>query len=276
MSRKKIPHDDSSKTFIVRSLPSPKSKPITFGVLIMESFSISTSALFLFLVNRGHTKIGSSLSSWSSSFPYRFLITFLFLVMMILPLIVLFARRIWRSNVNLTEQNICKVQVTSLGLQITEATLVTNCNQFRAHNYNDINSTPVLSTTSASESQSQSQPESQSDQHWRGLRQKKVKCIPLSDVLDVVISEIVLGYKVITCVMFRIQSKATLTQKHLAHQPNADYISSPSHHKIHDNRILRKRCSSLVPAFSPYQVQMSYAECEQMWVGLMKALGKLQ
>jgi len=263
ISKNKNSHE-LSKTFIVRSLPSPRSKPKTFGVIIMDSLSISTGALFLFLVDQGHTNIGSSLSAWSNSFPYRFFITFLFLVIIILPLLLLLIRRISRYY-NVTEQNICKVQVMPLGLQITEATLLTNCIHFRPYD---------------------SKP-----------KQTKLYFIPMSDVLDVVITEIVLGYKVINCVMFRIQTNDALVHKHLPYQSqnkiHANYIYYPSHHELNDkhnhkhnhkhkhkhnhndSRILRKHCSSLVPAFSPHQVQMSYAECEQMWVGIMKALGKL-
>ena len=151
-------------------------------------------------------------------------------------------------------------------LQISEATLATNCPESKLRKSNYPMSTAVSSSVSTS-----------SDLNT--VEQTKIQIIPSSDVLDVVINEIVLGYKVISCVMFRIKSDNTPTKKQTECQAqnksrtnNMPYLQ---HQRQTDTNILRKQCISLVPAFSPNKVQMSYIECEQMWAGLMKALGKL-
>ena len=256
---------DVSKTFVVRSLPSPKLILMNYGVIIANSFSTLAGTLFLFLIHHGHSKVGIFFTSWSNSNSFRCGIAFFSLVVMKI-IIILQIQRIWRSNVN-GEQNVCKVEVMPFLLRISEAsTLATNCPESKPRKSNYPMSTAVSSSVSTS-----------SDLNT--FEQTKIQIIQSSDVLDVVINEIVLGCKVISCVMFQIKSDNTLTKKQAECQAQnrsrANNMPSLKHQRQTDTNILRKLCISLVPDFSPNKVQMSYIECDQMWAGLMKALGKL-
>lgn len=77
--------------------------------------------------------------------------------------------------------------------------------------------------------------------------------IPSECILDVVVLEIVLSYKVISVVAFRIDKQGMVD-------------------KSFRDRLLQD--SSLVIAFHPDKVHMSYVECINKWKGIQEAIQK--
>ena len=82
---------------------------------------------------------------------------------------------------------------------------------------------------------------------------KVIRLIPWENVLDVIVTEVVLSYKVFSMVAFRID-KEDGTDK-----------------KSYQDRINQ---ASLVPAFDPNKVSMTYKECLLIWKELSDEIGK--
>jgi len=92
--------------------------------------------------------------------------------------------------------------------------------------------------------------------------------IPRSDIIDVIVSEVILSYKVTSVVHFRIVKNTNLTSL----PAMLSETSSPSTTTM--NALLKVDHISLIPAFP--NVEMTYKECQHMWYEISKALGKLE
>jgi len=115
-------------------------------------------------------------------------------------------------------QNICQVRFLSFGVQIEENTL------FEGEKKNKAVVHP----------------------------NKVIRFIPWENVLDVIVTEVVLSYKVFSMVAFRIDKEGT------------------------DKKNYQERINeaSLVPAFDPNKVSMTYKECLLMWKEMSDEFGK--
>lgn len=82
----------------------------------------------------------------------------------------------------------------------------------------------------------------------------KVQFIPRGHIIDVVVVEMVLSYKVYSMVAFRVYQEKTGTAND---QPKKTYKE-------------RRNEASLIPAFDPYLVEMTYEECMTLWSGMKK------
>ena len=74
--------------------------------------------------------------------------------------------------------------------------------------------------------------------------------IPLEDIVDVIVTEVILSYKVKNCIMFRLKKM---------------------HHDVVDDEDI-----ALSPAFSTTLVELTYVECIQLWKGMSNSLMKYQ
>ena len=116
-------------------------------------------------------------------------------------------------------QNICQVRFLPFGVQIEENTL------FEGEKKNTAMAHP----------------------------NKVLRLIPWEDVLDVIVTEVVLSYKVFSMVAFRIDKEEGTDKK--------SYQDRINH-------------ASLVPAFDPNKVSMTYKECLLMWKEMSDEIGK--
>jgi len=90
------------------------------------------------------------------------------------------------------------------------------------------------------------------------------------DIIDVIISEVVLSYKVFSCIHFRVK-KRERRQHHCSNlQSDQDKIQEKSGDS--PSNYMRTGKISLIPAFP--DLEMSYNECEKLWADIMTALGK--
>jgi len=100
--------------------------------------------------------------------------------------------------------------------------------------------------------------------------------IAKEDIVDVIINEVVLSFKVLSQVCFRVKHRiksvnCTEISKNVAHKKNkySKYMNN--------ERLIASMAKTgdmkLVPAFTNFN--LSYTECEQLWIGLMKALNKV-
>lgn len=128
-------------------------------------------------------------------------------------------------------ENICEVQVLPWGIQITEYTKIGDVSKDH-----QIKRCP-----------------------YPTIMNKKSKFIPMENVVDVIISEVVLSYKVRNCIMFRIK-----------------YCRDEQDGKSYGANKMGNENVTLVSAFSTTMVEMSYIECTQIWQGITNALSKYQ
>ena len=82
----------------------------------------------------------------------------------------------------------------------------------------------------------------------------KVEFIPREQIIDVVVVEMVLSYKVYSMVAFRVNEEKTGTANG---QPKKTYKQ-------------RRKEASLIPAFDPSLVEMTYEECMTLWSRMKK------
>lgn len=85
--------------------------------------------------------------------------------------------------------------------------------------------------------------------------------LPKSEIVDVIVSEVILSYKVVSIVLFRVAKKSHSLQEQ---KPQDSFLTMHS--------LLKDETISLVPAFPG--VEMSHKECHKMRYELSKALGK--
>jgi len=91
---------------------------------------------------------------------------------------------------------------------------------------------------------------------------RNVKFIPKEDIIDVVIVELVLSYKVVSCVMFRrIKSRSLITAEKILSQESIGAL------------MMKRNYVELIPAFAPGKIQMSYNECQIMLNNITDSLG---
>jgi hypothetical protein len=133
-------------------------------------------------------------------------------------------------------QNVCTVRVLPFGIQIEERTV--SAATKRSNSIDDI--TNMCCKKPKDSILTNDDPE-------------KVMFIPSECILDVVVLEIVLSYKVISVVAFRVDKQGMVDE-------------SLRVRVLHD--------SSLVIAFHPDKVHMSYVECINMWKGIREAIQK--
>mmetsp|Transcript_21649 Transcript_21649/g.30334 ORF Transcript_21649/g.30334 Transcript_21649/m.30334 type:complete len:249 (+) Transcript_21649:90-836(+) len=150
----------------------------------------------------------------------------------------------------LVKQHVCTAEVTPVGVVICDYTVT-----YRDKETNKKNNNYSIWQTSLRDSPLGIQKE----------KSRNVQVISREDIIDVIISEMVLSYKVINCVMFRVQNRAEMN---IGKNSNASQICEAM-------MDLNVSSIKLIPAFSPDHVAMTYVECEKMWLGLMKALNKI-
>ena len=138
-----------------------------------------------------------------------------------------------------TKQNVCQVQILPWGVQISEFT-----REIRSSSMNWY-----------------SKDEDQMQKSERNLN-RKTKFIPLENVVDIIVSEVVLSYKVKNCVMFRIKKWSDDTQEKRNVQTTRMLMASGN--------------MKLIPAFSSSMVEMSYIECTHIWQAMSEVLSKYQ
>lgn len=82
----------------------------------------------------------------------------------------------------------------------------------------------------------------------------KVHFIPREEIIDVVVVEMVLSYKVYSMVAFRVNQETACTAND---QQRKSYKQ-------------RRKEASLIPAFDPSFVEMTYEECMSLWSTMKK------
>jgi hypothetical protein len=82
------------------------------------------------------------------------------------------------------------------------------------------------------------------------LPNKVLQFVPWENVLDVIVAEVVFSYKVFSMVAFRIHEEGT-------------------ERRSYEERIKE---ASLLPAFDPSKVSMTYKECLHTWKGINDAI----
>ena len=127
-----------------------------------------------------------------------------------------------------TTQNVCHVEILPWGIQIDESAKIIQIGASKAFENR------VTRTIN-----------------------KRSTFIPLENVIDVIVSEVILSYKVRSCVIFRIKSSSD------------QCIDKEEECK--DNNV-KWEGITLIPAFSVDMIEMSYIECIQMWKGISDAL----
>ena len=119
-----------------------------------------------------------------------------------------------------TSQNVCQVQILPWGIQMKHHTIIANVD----NKGKQLNS--------------------------RIIKGKNI-FLPLENISDIIVSEVILSYKVRNCLMFRVKLP-----------------SYENYTKVCDSNI------SLIPAFSTQMIDLSYKECIQLWQGMSEALSK--
>ena len=124
--------------------------------------------------------------------------------------------------------------------------------------------------------------------------QSKYNFLPHEDILDVIISEVVLSYKVFSCVFFRVRTHPLTIPNPMtlnSQQQQANFSTNNQFDKNHQDSALpdkfvketldksishymKEGKVQLVPAFPG--LEMTYKECETLWEQIMIALGKLE
>jgi len=83
-----------------------------------------------------------------------------------------------------------------------------------------------------------------------GASQQSTSICPMGNVLDVIVAVVVFSYKVFSMVAFRIHEEGT-------------------ERRSYEERIKE---ASLLPAFDPSKVSMTYKECLHTWKGINDAI----
>jgi hypothetical protein len=136
-------------------------------------------------------------------------------------------------------QNVCTVRVLPFGIQIEERTI-------------------YAASSSATSAPTNNSIHRIQSYYRRGKIKgfcsendpEKITFIPAECILDVVVLEIVLSYKVMSVVAFRIDKEGM--------------VDKSFRERLHE--------SSLAIAFHPDKVHMTYMECMQMWKGIKEAM----
>ena len=84
-----------------------------------------------------------------------------------------------------------------------------------------------------------------------------IRFIPMEDIIDIIILEMILSYKVMDCLMIRIVSMDS---------NDDDDITGGN---------MKKR-NRLFPLFSPYFIQLSREECEKLQLGIRQGIDSLR
>lgn len=135
-----------------------------------------------------------------------------------------------------TLQNIGQVQILPWGIQIDEYTKI-------------IKYRPTASNNCEKE-------------RSKIIRQKR-KFIPLENVIDVIVSEVILSYKVRNCVMLRV--------KHSCDDHRNDQHNDKEEKSLSNNNVMWDEIT-LIPVFSTNLLEMSYIECTQLWKAISDTL----
>ena len=163
------------------------------------------------------------------------------------------------GNALLKTQNICTVEISPDSVQIKEGTSIVDCSE-------------------GSERQRQEQ-----------LESHNVRSIPRTDVEDVILAEIVLSYKVLSCIMFRVRTESVKDTKRK--KCNVEQNGPVDKNKLENEGVRNGDAAAefsptigeemmidgaieLIPAFTPDRVEMTYVECQKVLEGMIKALGK--
>ena len=146
--------------------------------------------------------------------------------------IALFSERYMTET---AKQNVCKVEIMPLGVQLSYYSEI--------HQKKIRNSLCDVKTIQ---------------------RNKTTKFISREDIIDLIVAEVILSYKVINCITFRVKNKCSAK--------NDDYIDDRCCQQFGNDIMSRENKLSLIPLFPRHHILMDYNECGQVWKGMMKTI----
>mmetsp|Transcript_9047 Transcript_9047/g.11396 ORF Transcript_9047/g.11396 Transcript_9047/m.11396 type:complete len:246 (-) Transcript_9047:501-1238(-) len=155
-------------------------------------------------------------------------------------------------------QNICQVQIFPWGIQIEECT-------------------SILSTMTNNDREIQNIEGGIEEKCFTVKKNinENVQFIPMEEVVDCVLNEIVLGYKVQNSIVFRIKSnkRENIVQETKCFK---DEIGANDKKGYGTQNMIANKNIALVTAFSTKMVEMTYTECIELWKGISETLTRYQ